>query len=122
VVIALLGIINTLLTSVLERQRELATLRAIGASQAQVAGLILWESTWLGLLGAGLGVLGGILLSVLLIAVINKQSFGWTINPVLPFGLLAQAVGLALAAAVVAGYLPARWAANQPIAEGLRYE
>jgi putative ABC transport system permease protein len=122
VVIALLGIINTLLTSVLERQRELAILRAIGASRRQITWLVLWESSYLGLLGAMLGVVGGVLLSVLLIEVINKQSFGWTIQRTFPIGVLIQAVGLALAAALVAGYIPARWTAKQPVAEGLRYE
>jgi putative ABC transport system permease protein len=122
VVIALLGIVNTLLTSVLERQRELATLRAVGASARQVRRIILWESSCLGLLGAGLGLVGGGLLSILLIEVINKQSFGWTIQMIVPVGLLAEAVALALAVALVAGYLPARWAARQVVAEGLRYE
>jgi len=122
VVIALLGIVNTLLTSVLERQRELATLRAIGASARQIRRIILWESSCLGLLGAGLGLVGGGLLSILLIKVINKQSFGWTIQMMVPVGLLVEAVALALAVALVAGYLPARWAAKQVVAEGLRYE
>jgi putative ABC transport system permease protein len=122
VVIALLGIVNTLLTSVLERQKELATLRAIGAGRGQVEGLILGESCYLGLLGALLGLMGGGLLSVLLIRVINRQSFGWTIQWTLPIGLLVEAVGLALVVALLAGYVPARWAGRQPVVEGLRYE
>lgn len=122
VVIALLGIVNTLLTSVLERQRELATLRAIGASQRQIRRLVLWESCYLGVLGAALGLIGGGLLSWLLVEVINKQSFGWTIHWMLPVSLLCEAVGLALAAALLAGYAPARWAARRPVVEGLRYE
>lgn len=122
VMIALLGIVNTLLTSVLERQREMATLRAIGASAQQVRRIVLWESFCLGLLGAWLGLVGGGLLSALLIKVINKQSFGWTIQMTIPTGLLVEAVGLALSVALVAGYLPARWAARQIVAEGLRYE
>ena len=122
VVIALLGIVNTLLTSVLERQRELATLRAIGASKRQIGMLVLWESSYLGLLGAALGVVGGVLLSVLLVEVINKQSFGWTIQLTLPATMLVEAVLLAFATAVVAGLLPARWAARQPVVDGLRYE
>jgi putative ABC transport system permease protein len=122
VIIAMLGIVNTLLTSVLERRREIATLRALGASERQIAGLVLWESLYLGVLGGMLGVVGGLLLSVLLVEVINKQSFGWTIHWAIQWGLLAQAIGLASAAAVLAGYLPARWAARQPPVEGLRYE
>jgi putative ABC transport system permease protein len=122
VVIAILGIVNTLIISVVERRRELATLRAVGASATQIEALMLWESAYLGLLGALLGMVGGILLSILLIEVINKQSFGWTIQLRLSAGLLLKAGGLAWLAAVAASYLPARWAAQQPVAEGLRYE
>jgi putative ABC transport system permease protein len=122
VLIAVLGIVNTLVTAVLERRRELATLQAIGASPNQVKQLVLWEAAYLGMLGAVLGVMGGLLLAVVLIKVINKQSFGWTIQMTVPIGVLLQAVVLALATALVAGYFPARWAAQQPVVEGLRDE
>ena len=122
VLVAVLGIINTLVTAVLERRREFATLRAIGASPRQVERLVLWEAAYLGLIGAALGVVGGLLLAMLLIHVINKQSFGWTIQMTVPGGLILQAVALALTAALVAGYWPAHWAARQPIVDGLREE
>jgi putative ABC transport system permease protein len=122
VLVAVLGIINTLVTAVLERRREFATLRAIGADTRQVERLVLWEAAYLGLIGAVLGVVGGVLLALLLIHVVNKQSFGWTIQMTVPGGLILQAVGLALTAALVAGYFPARWAARQPLVEGLREE
>ena len=122
VLVAVLGIINTLVTAVLERRREFATLRAIGASVRQVERLVLWEAAYLGLIGAVLGVVGGLLLALLLIHVVNKQSFGWTIQMTVPGGVIFQAVALALASALVAGYWPARWAARQPLVEGLREE
>ena len=122
VLVAVLGIINTLVTAVLERRREFATLRAIGASVRQVERLVLWEAAYLGLIGAVLGVVGGLLLALLLIHVVNKQSFGWTIQMTVPGGVILQAVALALASALVAGYWPARWAARQPLVEGLREE
>jgi putative ABC transport system permease protein len=122
VLVAVLGIVNTLVTAVLERRREFATLRAIGASTEQVERLVLWEAAYLGLIGAALGVVGGLLLALVLIHVINKQSFGWTIQMTVPGGVILQAVGLALTAALVAGYWPARWAARQPVVEGLREE
>ncbi len=122
VLVAVLGIVNTLVTAVLERRREFATLRAIGASTRQVERLVLWEAAYLGLIGAALGVAGGLLLALLLIHVINKQSFGWTIQMTVPGGVILQAVGLALTAALVAGYWPARWAARQPVMDGLREE
>lgn len=122
VLVAVLGIVNTLVTAVLERRREFAALGAIGASTRQVERLVLWEAAYLGLIGAALGVVGGLLLALLLIRVINKQSFGWTIQMTIPGGVILQAVGLALTAALVAGYWPARWAARQPVVEGLREE
>jgi putative ABC transport system permease protein len=122
VLVAILGIVNTLVTAVLERRREFATLRAIGAGTRQVERLVLWEAAYLGLIGAVLGVVGGLLLALVLIHVINKQSFGWTIQMTVPGGVILKAVGLALAAALVAGYWPARWAARQPVVEGLREE
>jgi putative ABC transport system permease protein len=122
VVVALLGIINALLSGILERQRELAVLRAIGGSPAQISRLIVWESGLLGVVGCVLGTAAGILLSILLIQVINKQSFGWTIVfHAAPFGVM-QAVALALITTVLAGYGPGRRAAKLPVAESLQYE
>lgn len=122
VIVGLLGIINTLLTTVVERQREFATFRAIGGSRRQVQGLVVRESLCLGTLGLILGLLGGILLATLLISVINKQSFGWTIHMTVPVKTLLEAVLVAGITGLLAGYLPARWATRGAIADGLRYE
>ncbi len=122
VIVGLLGIVNTLLTAIIERQREFATYRAIGAGVRQIQAMVLWESLILGAIGAVLGLLAGLLLAALLIFVINKQSFGWTIQFVVSWGTLVGAVTVAGLAAIVAGYLPARWVTKGVIAEGLRYE
>ena len=73
-------------------------------------------------IGALLGVMAGLALAWVLIAEVNKQSFGWTIRMKSPLEVLIQAVLLAIGAAGVAGYLPAHWAARQPLVEGLRDE
>jgi putative ABC transport system permease protein len=122
VIIAMLGIVNTLVTSVLERHREFSTLQAVGAEQQQIRQLVLWEAAYLGIVGIGLGLIGGGVLAMLLIKVINKQSFGWTIQMIIPWGGIAQAVILAMIATLVAGYVPSRWAAKQSVVEGLREE
>ena len=122
VIVGLLGIMNTLLTTVIERQRELATVRAIGGSRRHVQGLVIRESLCLGTLGLALGLVAGILLAALLIGVINKQSFGWTIHMTIPLKTILEAVLVAGITGLVAGYLPARWATHGPIADGLRYE
>lgn len=122
VIIAMLGIINTLVTSVVERRRELATLQALGSSRGQITALILWEAGYLGLLGTAMGLLGGLALAWILIRVINRQSFGWTIQVSWPLDLMAEVAALALIASLLAGLWPARWAARQPLVEGLHYE
>ena len=122
VIVGLLGIVNTLLTTVVERQREFATFRAIGGSRRQVRGLVVRESLCLGFLGLGLGLLAGVLLATLLISVINKQSFGWTIHMTVPSKTILEAVLVAGITGLLAGYLPARWATHGAIADGLRYE
>ncbi|UCE62959.1 MAG: FtsX-like permease family protein [Nitrospirota bacterium] len=120
--VALLGIVNTLVTAILERQREIATLRAIGASVRQIQRMVFWESGFLAFLGALLGLAGGSALSVLLVKVINRQSFGWTIQLMIPPMTVLEAVCVAGVAGILASYLPARWASQQSIVNGLRYE
>ena len=122
IIIAMLGIINTLVTSVVERRRELATLQALGSSRGQITALILWEAGYLGLLGTAMGLVGGLALAWILIRVINRQSFGWTIQVSWALGLMAEVAVLALVASLLAGFWPARWAGRQPLVEGLRYE
>ena len=122
VLVGLLGIANTLLTAIIERQREFATFRAIGAGVRQIRSMVFWESLILGAIGAVLGLLAGLLLAALLIFVINKQSFGWTIQFVAPPSILFGAVMVAGVAAIIAAYFPARWVTKDVIAAGLRYE
>ena len=122
IIVAILGIVNTLTALILERTRELALLRVIGMTAAEVRRMIVLESSILGITSTVIGIAMGYVLSWILIYVINKQSFGWTIQLTLPATMLVEAVLLAFATAVVAGLLPARWAARQPVVDGLRYE
>jgi putative ABC transport system permease protein len=112
IVVAMLGAANSLLALVLDRRRELGLLRYLGASGAQVRGMILMEAAFLGLLALLLGLALGFALSVLLVFVVNKQSFGWTIQFHPAFGLLAGALILVWCVTVLAGFYPARVAAR----------
>ena len=91
-VVAMLGAANSLLALVLDRRRELGLLRYLGASAGQVRGMILTEAGLLGLLAAILGLALGFALSLVLIFVVNQQSFGWTIQFHPPGVLLAAAL------------------------------
>jgi putative ABC transport system permease protein len=108
VTVAVMGIAGALLALVIDRRRELGLLRFLGASTTQVRSLILFEAGLLGLLANLAGVTLGALLSLILIFVINKQSFGWTIQFHWPLEVLVVALTLVYAATVAAGLYPAR--------------
>ena len=112
IVVAMLGAANSLLALVLDRRRELGLLRYLGASPSQLRGMILVEAGFLGLLATAVGLALGFALSLLLIFVVNKQSFGWTIQFHPPVDLLAGALLLVWCVTVLAGLYPARVAAR----------
>jgi putative ABC transport system permease protein len=122
VFVAVIGIAGSLLALVIDRRREFALLRFLGAAREQVRGIILWEAGLLGLLAIGIGLVLGFLLSLLLIFVINKQSFGWTIQFHLPVLLLAVALGGVYLATVLAGLYPARTAMRMNPIEAIHEE
>ena len=121
-VVAALGILNTLIASVLERTREIGILRSVGFTRGGVQRTILWEAACMGTLANVLGALSGEALSLILIYVINKQSFGWTIQFTFPARLIAEYAVLTLVASLAAGCFPAWRASRLPIAEAVRYE
>jgi putative ABC transport system permease protein len=112
ILVAMLGAANSLLAMVLDRRRELGLLRYLGASGTQLRRMLLLEAAYLGALAAALGLALGLALSLLLIYVVNKQSFGWTIQFDPPTTLLAGALLGIWCATVAAGLYPARVAAR----------
>ncbi|HTA77679.1 MAG TPA: ABC transporter permease, partial [bacterium] len=113
-IVAVLGILTTLTSLILERREEIVILRYIGARRSQVSLMILWEAGWIGLLGNLMGFLAGLVLALLLINVINVQSFGWTIQWHMPWSFLIPALALVFVATLVAGFYPARVADSLP--------
>ncbi|MGI8889673.1 MAG: FtsX-like permease family protein [Chthoniobacterales bacterium] len=122
VLVAIVGIFLGLTTLVTERSRELGIMRSIGASATQIRRLLLWESGMIGLLASVLGVVSGLCLSLVLTGVINRAFFGWTIQLSFPWVSLAWTPLWIIAAAVVAGWIPAWRAGRLDIAEAVRSE
>jgi putative ABC transport system permease protein len=122
IAVALLGVLNTLIALVLESRRDFGILRSLGATRQTIQRVVMAQALILGMLGnlTGLGV--GFLLALLLINVINRQSFGWTIQWVTPWIFLLQSFGLVLLSSAVAGWLPAQMAARMPAPQALREE
>ncbi len=122
VVVAIIGIFLTLTTLVSEREREIGVLRAIGASRRQIKGMVLIESSLIGLLASLLGIVAGLALSLVLTFVINKAFFGWTIQLSCPWATVLLTPVWIVLAAIVAGWWPAVRAARIPIASAVRAE
>ena len=114
VLVAIAGIASTMLTLALERRREIALLRIAGAEARQVRGMILIESGLLGVVCQGLGLIVGFLLSLVLIHVINPQSFGWSIQFHMPWGFLIASSFITILATSLAGLYPSWRATRQP--------
>jgi putative ABC transport system permease protein len=108
VIVAVMGIAGALLALVIDRRRELGLLRFLGAASGQVRKLILVEAGLLGLLANLAGIALGFALSLVLIFVINKQSFGWTIRFHWPVEILLGALTVVYGATVLAGLYPAQ--------------
>lgn len=122
IAVAVLGVFSTLLALVLERRREIALLRVLGASAARVARAVRLEAAALSSLGIVLGVAAGAAMGLVLVHVINRQSFGWTIRTDVPWLFLGGALGLVLLATLAAASRPARLAASTDPAAVLKEE
>ena len=110
--VAIVGVLGALLALTLERRRELALLRAQGLTPRGVFALVLGSC---GLLGAIAGLLAaplGAIFALILTQIVNRRSFGWTVQLELSPTLLVSSIGLALIAALLAGIWPA-WSASR---------
>lgn len=115
--IAVCGITLMLLVLAREQVPELALYRSIGARRTQLFKVFVGKGLGMGLFGLLIGSVGGILLAGLLIFVINRAYFGWTIQPHFDGWPIAQQVATILAAAVVASLYPAMRASRTPASE-----
>jgi putative ABC transport system permease protein len=119
VVIAILGIVNTLALSVIERTREIGLLRAIGVSRRQLRLMIRLESVVIAVLGAVLGVGLGIAFGVTLMYALRDQ--GLDVIEI-PFGQLVVFLVLSMAIGVLAAVFPARRAARLDVLRAIAVE
>lgn len=121
-IIALTGILNSVMALLLERTRELGILRACGAETRQVGKLLLWECGLSGLISGLMALPLGVCLAWVLIHIVNQRSFGWTYDMAISWGTFFQAVGLSCAAALAAGIFPAIKAGRTDIGKALHME
>jgi putative ABC transport system permease protein len=112
--VAASGITLTLLVLARERRSELALYRALGAGRRQILRLFLGKGLAIGVFGLLLGALAGAAFAAILVLVINRAYFGWTIQVALPWRDLASAAVTILGVAALASLYPAARASTTP--------
>ena len=122
IVVAFAGMLSALIALQLERVREFGILRAIGMTPGQIKAMIFGQTMVMGIFAAMLAVPLGLIMADVLIEVINRRAFGWSIQPQVPVDVLIQALILALVSAFLAGVYPAFRAASISPAMALRSE
>jgi putative ABC transport system permease protein len=122
IVVAILGIVNTLTVSIADRRRELGVLRALGGLRAQIRGTIWIEAVAVGFIGLVLGVAAGAAFLYYELIAIEREFTGMPLPFTLSFGILALLVPAILGSAFVAALLPAEAAVRSSLVEALEYE
>ena len=116
IAIGLFGIAASFSAQVLARRKEFGLLAHLGLTRAQVLRVVAAEgAVWTGA-GALLGLLLGLAVSVVLVKVVNPQSFHWTMDLLLPWARLAALCAAVMAAGTLTAWLAARSAAGRQMA------
>jgi putative ABC transport system permease protein len=120
--VALIGILGAMLALQLERARELAVLRALGMTRAQLGAMVTTQTAAIGLLSGLAAVPLGLVMAWVLIEVINRRAFGWQMDIMVSWQVLIAAVLFSVGAALLAGIYPAWRAASSQPALAMREE
>ncbi len=118
VIVAALGIVNTLTVSVLERVRELGVLRAAGMTRGQVRRTVVVEACILGIVGSVLGIVAGLVAGAILIVMTS----GGRLTLDVPWTSILVAAGLGLGVSMAAAWYPARLASRLAIVAAVQHE
>ena len=122
VAVAFVGILSALMALSLERRAEFAVLRALGITPAELRNLLFLQTGLMGIIAGLLALPLGIIMSKILVSVINLRSFGWTMEFFIPPTVLLESLLLAIVAALLAGWYPARKLSLLSPAEALRHQ
>ena len=120
--VAFIGVLSALMSLQLERAKEVGVLRALGLTPREVWRLTISQSGLMGMASGAFALPVGLTLAAIMIFVINRRSFGWTLHMEVAPAILVQAFVLALVAAVLAGIYPALRMSRTRPATALREE
>jgi putative ABC transport system permease protein len=120
VLIGLFGISASTSSQVLARRGEFGMLRHLGVTRREIGKMLAFEGAALGAIGVAAGLVVGALVSVILIFVVNRQSFHWTMDVHVPWGLLALLSGVLVAAAAVTAAVSGRQAMGDDVVRAVK--
>jgi putative ABC transport system permease protein len=122
IIVAAIGVVSALVAIQLDRAREFAVLRASGLTRSELSRVMMIEGGIMGTASAVMAIPLGILMASVLVYIINKRSFGWSMQFTLPWEQLAVTLALGLAAGALAALYPA-WRMNRRLVNwNLRHE
>ncbi len=122
VLVAILGIVNTLTVSITDRRRELGVLRAVGGLRGQIRRTIWLEALSIGVLGLALGFALGAVNLYYILQIVQHDIAGMRLGYAFPFGTVLALVPTILGAALIAAIWPAESAVHGSLVEALEYE
>lgn len=122
VLVAVVGIANTLMISVSERRREFGIFRAVGGLRSQVRKLVLLEAVAISLVGVAVGALAALFNIQFMDHTVSMVLAGYPIPFYFPWSLVLWTVPVVVSIALMAGWLPARRAMRMQVIEAIGYE
>jgi putative ABC transport system permease protein len=120
--VAFIGVLSALLSLQLEKQREFGVLRAVGLTTGQLWRLAMLETGLMGTVAGLLALPTGYALALILVYVINRRAFGWTLQMQVPLAPFVLAMTVAVLAALLAGIYPAHRMSQMQAADAIRFE
>ncbi len=120
-IVAFLGITNTLTMNVMERTQEIGMLRSVGMTRGQVVSMIMAEAGLIGIIGGVMGLLFGLILTRILLLAMSAMS-GYEVSYLMPAARVALGLVIAIAIAQLAAIFPANRAARINILEAIHQE
>lgn len=121
-VVAVLGLVNTMIISVAERRRELGIFRAVGGLRRQLSKMIMLEAVAIALIGLLTGLISGLMNAYFLVNTAVKVVAGFTVPLVFPVTIVLIVIPVMIALAVVSAWFPARRASRLNVVKAIGYE
>jgi putative ABC transport system permease protein len=120
--IAFIGIVNNLLTTVVDRTREIGVLRTLGATRGQISVIFVFQAALMALSGAALSIVTGFSLAKVELTRTTQVIAGWAMPLEFSWAYIGVLLTIAIFTGLLAGIVPAYVAARLPLQEAIKYE